>query len=196
MPEHFELEPDSLRNVADQHDRKASDLRAWGAVPDTWLAEFEQGYGTIAEPVRVALMHHYNQRKAATDDLAAIHEDTRDKLTLSAAVIESADTTLGQLIFAAYWFGSAEPALTTMVRPQTSDAASSRSTTMPNVATSHGHAMTDSHSNGSTAAPLPGQRDSAKDLDIGRAASDQSPPVAAHRAPAAADGFAVSATQG
>jgi hypothetical protein len=91
MPEYLDVEPDQLRQIAVQHDRRAADIRKWGEIPHGWLAEFESGYGTIADPMRGALVDYYNRRHDAAERLAAKHERTRDELNAAAKALEDAD---------------------------------------------------------------------------------------------------------
>ncbi|MBF6074945.1 hypothetical protein IU498_09935 [Nocardia beijingensis] len=98
MPEYLDVEPDQLRQIAQQHDRRAAEIRKWGEIPHDWLAEFESGYGTIADPVRAALVDYYNRRHDAAERLATNHERTRDALNASAKALEEADLSGGSHI--------------------------------------------------------------------------------------------------
>lgn len=97
MP-YLDLEPEELRRMAEQHGRVAADIRKWGRIPHTWLAEFASSYGTIADPVRGALMDYYTRRHAKAERRAAAHERTRDNLIAAAAAMEDADESGGHQV--------------------------------------------------------------------------------------------------
>jgi len=91
MPDHMDVEPEELRKLAEQHNQAAGNIRKWGEIPETWLADFEQTYGSLADPVRAALVDYYNRRHTRAERLAGNHERTRDELLASADTLEEAD---------------------------------------------------------------------------------------------------------
>ncbi|MGY2122506.1 type VII secretion target [Nocardia gipuzkoensis] len=98
MPEYLQVEPDQLRAVAKQHDLAAANIRKWGEIPHAWLADFPSKYGTIADPVRAALVDYYKRRHDKAERLAANHERSRDELIASAQALEDADQSGGSQI--------------------------------------------------------------------------------------------------
>ncbi|MGW5388240.1 type VII secretion target [Nocardia sp. NPDC003963] len=95
---YIDIAPAQLIATAMQHDLIATNIRKWGVVPHAWLAEFQPAYGTIAEPVRAALVAYYDRRHAHADRLAAKHERTRDELIAAARALEDADQSGGSRI--------------------------------------------------------------------------------------------------
>ena len=91
MPDYINVEPDELRRTAAQEDRLAAKIRAWGQIPEDWLKEFPDGYGTIAHPVHQALTDYYNRRHEKAERLADTHEKTRDELLTAAQRLEESD---------------------------------------------------------------------------------------------------------
>ncbi|WP_280248279.1 type VII secretion target [Nocardia abscessus] len=109
MPNYLDVEPDQLRRIAMQHDLAAANIRKWGEIPHAWLADFESGYGMIADPVRAALVDYYNRRHDTAERLAANHERSRDELLAAASALEDADQSGGQRIAGAGGFGDGVP---------------------------------------------------------------------------------------
>ncbi|UGT69199.1 hypothetical protein LTT66_03015 [Nocardia gipuzkoensis] len=109
MPNYLDVEPDQLRRIAKQHDLAAGNIRKWGEVPHGWLADFESGYGMIADPVRAALVDYYNRRHETAERLAANHERSRDELLAAADALEDADQSGGQRVGGAGDFGNGVP---------------------------------------------------------------------------------------
>ncbi|MBF6340170.1 hypothetical protein IU450_30410 [Nocardia abscessus] len=109
MPNYLDVEPDQLRRIAQQHDLAAANIRKWGEIPHAWLADFESGYGMIADPVRAALVDYYNRRHDTAERLAANHERSRDELLAAASALEDADQSGGQQVTGAGDFGSGVP---------------------------------------------------------------------------------------
>ncbi|WP_181720562.1 type VII secretion target [Nocardia gipuzkoensis] len=109
MPNYLDVEPDQLRRIAKQHDLAAANIRKWGEIPHAWLADFESGYGMIADPVRAALVDYYNRRHDTAERLAANHERSRDELLAAASALEDADHSGGQQITSAGGFGDGTP---------------------------------------------------------------------------------------
>ncbi|WP_280293335.1 type VII secretion target [Nocardia abscessus] len=109
MPNYLDVEPDQLRRIAKQHDLAAANIRKWGEIPHAWLADFESGYGMIADPVRAALVDYYNRRHDTAERLAANHERSRDELLAAASALEDADQSGGQRITGAGGFGDGVP---------------------------------------------------------------------------------------
>lgn len=91
MPERLVVEPDELRRIAKQHELTAAKLREWGVIPQDWLDEFPDTYGSIADPMRSALVDYYKKRHERAERLAIDHEQTRDQLLASAATLEERD---------------------------------------------------------------------------------------------------------
>ncbi|WP_084515689.1 type VII secretion target [Nocardia acidivorans] len=91
MADHLLIEPDDLRKSAEQHALIAAELRRKGAIPQPWLDEFPETYGTIADPIHGALVDFYNDRYAKADRLAREHERTRDQLLRAADDLEAKD---------------------------------------------------------------------------------------------------------
>ncbi|MGY2093299.1 type VII secretion target [Nocardia gipuzkoensis] len=98
MSEYLDVDPNDLRRIAEKHERVAANIRKWGEIPHAWLAEFTSKHGTIAEPVRAALVDYYDRRHAKAERLAANHLRTRDELTASAQSLEDADRSGGSQI--------------------------------------------------------------------------------------------------
>ncbi|WP_280240563.1 type VII secretion target [Nocardia abscessus] len=98
MSEYLDVDPDDLRRIAEKHERVAANIRKWGEIPHAWLAEFPSKHGTIAEPVRAALVDYYDRRHAKAKRLAANHLRTRDELIASAQSLEDADRSGGSQI--------------------------------------------------------------------------------------------------
>ncbi|WP_280478097.1 type VII secretion target [Nocardia asiatica] len=109
MPNYLDVEPDQLRRIAKQHDLAAGNIRKWGEIPHGWLADFESGYGMIADPVRAALVDYYNRRHETAERLAANHERSRDELLAAADALEDADQSGGQRVGGAGDFGNGVP---------------------------------------------------------------------------------------
>ncbi|WP_280268582.1 type VII secretion target [Nocardia wallacei] len=91
MPDSMDIDPDVLRELAEQHYRVADDTEAWAEPPQTWLDSFIDSYGAIASPVKRALDDYYNARKNAGYALAAQHRKTGDSLRKAARDFEEAD---------------------------------------------------------------------------------------------------------
>lgn len=98
MSDYINLEPDELRRTAADEDRLAGKIRAWGQIPDGWLKEFPDGYGTIAHPVHKALTEYYNRRHEKAERLADTHEKTRDELLAAAQRMEDSDLGSGEQV--------------------------------------------------------------------------------------------------
>ncbi|MEU6188673.1 type VII secretion target [Nocardia sp. NPDC047038] len=91
MPDYLDVEPDQLREVAKRHELIAANIRKWGEIPHDWLANFKNTYGSIADPVRGALVDYYQRRHDKAERLARKHERTRDELLASAAALEAGE---------------------------------------------------------------------------------------------------------
>ncbi|GAB2693989.1 type VII secretion target [Nocardia thraciensis] len=91
MPDSMDIDPDVLRELAEQHYRVAADTEAWAEPPQAWLDSFIDSYGAIASPVKRALDDYYNARKNAGYALAAQHRRTGDSLRKAANDFEEAD---------------------------------------------------------------------------------------------------------
>ncbi|MEV4128491.1 type VII secretion target [Nocardia sp. NPDC049707] len=98
MPEKLVVEPDELRQIAKQHDLAAANLRKWGEIPRAWLAEFQDAYGSIADPMRGALKDYYDRRHDRAERLAVHHEQTRDQLLTAARELEEGDQASGHQV--------------------------------------------------------------------------------------------------
>lgn len=98
MAGYMAVEPDELRRIAEQHHLAAAKLRKWGEIPQAWLADFKRAYGTIAEPMRTALVDYYDQRHDRAERLADNHERTRDQLLAAARALEEGDQAGGHQI--------------------------------------------------------------------------------------------------
>ncbi|WP_228003022.1 type VII secretion target [Nocardia australiensis] len=109
MPNYLDLEPPQLLKVAEQHDEAAAKIRKWGEIPHTWLAEFEPTYGTLAEPVRSALVDYYNRRHDSAERQAIAHERARDQLIKAAAELARSDDDGGHDITQTGNFGQTAP---------------------------------------------------------------------------------------
>ncbi|MEV6139369.1 type VII secretion target [Nocardia sp. NPDC051990] len=96
MPEYLVVEPDELRAIAKQHEETAAKIRKWGEIPHAWLAEFPVTYGTIADPMRSALVDYYKKRHDRAERLAVDHERTRDQLLEAARSLEESDQAAGR----------------------------------------------------------------------------------------------------
>ncbi|RDI54550.1 type VII secretion target [Nocardia mexicana] len=91
MPDSMDIDPDVLRELAEQHYRVADDTEAWAEPPQSWLDSFIDSYGTIAAPVKRALDDYYNARKNAGYALAGQHRKTGDSLRAAADEFERVD---------------------------------------------------------------------------------------------------------
>ncbi|WP_459549681.1 type VII secretion target [Nocardia sp. X0981] len=91
MPGWLDIEPEVLRQLADQHDRVAAETREWAQPPLDWLANFEPTYGKIAYPVQQALESYYDARQRAGEALAREHEQTARSLREAANAYERSD---------------------------------------------------------------------------------------------------------
>ncbi|MGW4241935.1 type VII secretion target [Nocardia sp. NPDC004722] len=109
MPDHLVVDPADLRRVAEEHRVAAAKLRIWGQIPEDWLADFERAYGAIAEPVRLALVDHYNARHDKAERLAADHDRTHDQLLRAAADLEDRDREGQQRLLGEGGRGGSEP---------------------------------------------------------------------------------------
>ncbi|WP_327148013.1 type VII secretion target [Nocardia sp. NBC_01329] len=98
MPERLEIDPEVLRQLAEQHLLLAGELDEWAKPPAEWLANFEPTYGKIANPVRVALVKYYDARQRAGRALAREHEQTAESLRRAAESYELADQDSGSLL--------------------------------------------------------------------------------------------------
>ncbi|WP_433760131.1 type VII secretion target [Nocardia sp. CA-135398] len=98
MPEGLVVEPEELRQIAKQHELAAANLRKWGEIPHAWLAEFKDTYGTIADPMRWALIDYYNARHDRAERLALNHLQTRDQLLAAASALEERDQAGGRQV--------------------------------------------------------------------------------------------------
>lgn len=85
------IDPAVLRQLALQHEQVGRDTLAWSEPPHAWLASFESTYGTIADPVRQALVKYYGARERAGKALAQEHFNTAKSLRDSADSYENAD---------------------------------------------------------------------------------------------------------
>lgn len=109
MPDYIEFDPESHRTVATQHGLHAAYLRKWGQVPQGWLDDFPNQYGTIAHQVHGALTTYYNNRQANVEQQALNHEGARDILLTAAQAVPNADQDHGQQIAKAGSFGGGAP---------------------------------------------------------------------------------------
>lgn len=91
MAEGLNVDPEVLRQLASQHDQVAEDIKNWSKQPETWLAKFKETYGTIAEPVRHALVDYYDARERAGLSLAGQHIHTAESLRQAALDFEASD---------------------------------------------------------------------------------------------------------
>lgn len=98
MPDLTDIDPEVLRQLALQHDRVASDTRAWSKPPHDWLASFPSTYGPIADPVYKALNNYYQARERAGEALAREHIETAKQLRQAAAGFEDGDKEIGRMI--------------------------------------------------------------------------------------------------
>ncbi|MBO0856568.1 MAG: hypothetical protein J2P18_22705 [Nocardia sp.] len=87
----MEIDPDVLRNQANEHDRVAGEIEEWGKPPLEWLADFQRTYGAIADPVRKSLYTYYHNRQTAADHLADQHRQTAEQLRAAANSYERSD---------------------------------------------------------------------------------------------------------
>lgn len=85
------IDPEVLRQLAWQHEQVGRDTLAWAEPPQAWLDSFESTYGTIADPVRQALMKYYTARERAGKALAQEHFNTAKSLRDSADSYENVD---------------------------------------------------------------------------------------------------------
>ena len=85
------IDPAVLRQLAQQHEQVGRDTLAWAEPPHAWLASFQSTYGTIADPVRQALVKYYGARERAGKALAQEHFNTAQSLRDSADSYENAD---------------------------------------------------------------------------------------------------------
>ncbi|WP_280384394.1 type VII secretion target [Nocardia wallacei] len=85
------IEPDQLREMAKQHERRAENIRNWGKIPHGWLDDFEASNGPFGGPVVGALRDYYDRRHRKAERIARDHEQTRDKLIASAKALEDND---------------------------------------------------------------------------------------------------------
>ncbi|WP_433492125.1 type VII secretion target [Nocardia grenadensis] len=97
MP-YLDIEPEELRRKAEQHARVAANIRKWGEIPHDWLATFADAYGTIADPVRAALVDYYNRRHERAERRAAKHDRAREELLAGAIALEQADQSSGRRV--------------------------------------------------------------------------------------------------
>ncbi|RDI43534.1 excreted virulence factor EspC (type VII ESX diderm) [Nocardia mexicana] len=91
MYERLEVDPQALREAAEQHREVARDIRAWSEPPTEWLASFEDQFGKVADSIRQALEVYYEARHRAGTALANDHDDTADRLMDSADSYEQVD---------------------------------------------------------------------------------------------------------
>ncbi|MFQ6331547.1 type VII secretion target [Nocardia sp. CWNU-33] len=98
MPHIIDLDPDVLRQLAAQHQRVASDTRAWSKPPIDWLASFPGTYGAIADPVYKALNTYYEARERAGEALAQEHDETARQLIKAANDFENNDNEIANLL--------------------------------------------------------------------------------------------------
>ncbi|WP_306355953.1 MULTISPECIES: type VII secretion target [unclassified Nocardia] len=91
MPDRMDIDPEVLRQLANQHDRVARDTREWAQPPSAWLDNFLPTYGKIAFPVYKALVQYYNARQLAGERLADQHDQTAASLRAAANSYERTD---------------------------------------------------------------------------------------------------------
>ncbi|WP_460696580.1 type VII secretion target [Nocardia thraciensis] len=92
------IEPDQLREMAGQHERRAADIRKWGEIPHGWLDDLEASSGPFGGPMVVAAREYYDRRHRKAERLARDHEQTRDKLLESAEALEANDDSGGSRV--------------------------------------------------------------------------------------------------
>ncbi|WP_227984186.1 type VII secretion target [Nocardia spumae] len=98
MADYLDFDPDQLRVYAEQLDRYAAAMRKWGEIPEGWLKEFPDGYGTIADPMHGALWDYYRDRHDKAEAQAASAIRTRDDLRAAAERMEHSELSGGQQI--------------------------------------------------------------------------------------------------
>ncbi|WP_280359449.1 type VII secretion target [Nocardia otitidiscaviarum] len=91
MPDRMDIDPEVLRQLANQHDRVARDTREWAQPPSAWLDNFLPTYGKIAYPVYNALVRYYDARQRAGERLADQHDQTAASLRAAANSYERTD---------------------------------------------------------------------------------------------------------
>ncbi|WP_306360048.1 type VII secretion target [Nocardia sp. CC227C] len=91
MPDRMDIDPEVLRQLANQHDRVARDTREWARPPSAWLDNFLPTYGKIAYPVYNALVRYYDARQRAGERLADQHDQTAASLRAAANGYERTD---------------------------------------------------------------------------------------------------------
>lgn len=109
MADYLRLDPDQLRVYAEQLDRYAAAMRKWGEIPEEWLQEYPDGYGTIADPMHGALKDYYQKRHDQAEAQAASAERTRDDLRAAAERMENSELSGGQQISKAGPHGGQSP---------------------------------------------------------------------------------------
>ncbi|WP_328393408.1 ESX-1 secretion-associated protein [Nocardia sp. NBC_00416] len=85
------IDPNALRRLASQHDEAAQTIRRWARMPTEWLGSFQNGYGKIAEPVRLAMQSYFEARVAAGNILADKHLRVSASLRTAADIYEHTD---------------------------------------------------------------------------------------------------------
>lgn len=91
MANSFDMDPDDLLRLADQHDNIHGEVLTWSAPPQPWLDSFIDSYGKIAKPVHDALVGYYAARQRAGEALAKQHQHTAAALRQAAAAYQSGD---------------------------------------------------------------------------------------------------------
>ncbi|WP_084512111.1 type VII secretion target [Nocardia mikamii] len=109
MANYLDLDPDQLRVYAEQLERYAAAMRKWGEIPEDWLKEFPDGYGTIADPMHGALEEYYRKRHEKAEAQAASAERTAHDLRTAAGRMENTELSGGQQISNAGPHGGPSP---------------------------------------------------------------------------------------
>ncbi|MBF6144998.1 hypothetical protein IU505_06735 [Nocardia nova] len=109
MANYLDLDPDQLRVYAEQLERYAAAMRKWGEIPEGWLKEFPDGYGTIADPMHGALKDYYRKRHEKAEAQAASAERTAHDLRAAAGRLENTELSGGQQISNAGPHGGPSP---------------------------------------------------------------------------------------
>ncbi|MGW5388242.1 type VII secretion target [Nocardia sp. NPDC003963] len=90
-PNVLNVDPETLRRLALQHEEAAQEIAVWARIPTRWLAEFDDGYGRFSFVVRQAMEIFFESRRAAGNALAEKHTRIATLLRASADNYERVD---------------------------------------------------------------------------------------------------------